>query len=380
MKKRQMMIIMELSITLLIFGAIIAYAYGDVSGKPYLEKYYVIKKYLLYCCCGLITSTLLFFISLKITKRNMLLLAYIIGGIGFLLNVFPSGNGLILKYGDLKYVNFFIVKEKLISINTILLLFLLLIINDLFQEKRKQEFLVISMINLFFSFLIAYNGNRGEIFAAHILFAILLIYISKEYSEKYRTVILLVSILLIGGFHFYYMIRSGFNLGVWINPFLDPYGIGYMKIQDFHILKSARIFGRLPYSSRYSGEILPAILISYGWIALLLVLVVFFSLIFVMFHLAHRISAIFRRKMAFSITIYFLIKAIFCIFVFLNILPFYNGDHFPFIGNDAKIVIDLILMGLYCRSYYENEQKEKISAKTGRIIILKDFKSFYDRR
>ncbi len=333
-------------LVLILFGFCIYSQYSVLIRKDYLGEHYYIHRYLQYLLYGIITSAFCYYLSLRIVRVRGILFVFILMGMVLCFKLLPSQCPLIFWHSGSKYIELFFVRYRISTWNTVILLLVLCIVSQLCSTRWKL--LLLSGLGLLFLMLIATEGNQGSTFIAAILFLLLLI--REETNNKLFKVIGILSYgVITGGYSLIMLIEYPQYFTIWANPYSDALGKGYMKVQDFTIMKSALLFGNSQYNHTYSGEVLPTVLILFGWGAFVFLVGILLFLQYNMQLLATRINDELSKRTALSITAYFFIKTSFCVLTFLNILPFYEGGHLPFVGYGSELIIDLILMGVYLR-------------------------------
>lgn len=333
-------------LVLLIFGLGVYSRYPFLIRKEYLGEYFYIKGYLKYIIYGISTAVLFYFLSLRIVCKNWLRLGCVLIGLALSIRLLSSQLPLIYLHSGSRYIELFFVRFRISTVLTVILLLALCIIAQ--QCSTRWGLLLLSGLGLLFLVMIASEGSEGSTFVAVLLFLVILTTENSK-DKLFKVIGIILYGVIIGGCYLAILINNSQYIALWKNPYADPLGKGYMKVQDFMIMKSALLIGKSQYNNTYSGEILPTILILFGWGAFIILLGILLLMQYSMYRLATKITEEYSKRMAFSVTAYFSVKTVFCVSTFLNILPFYSGGHLPFVGYGSEIIIDLFLLGVYFR-------------------------------
>ncbi len=358
-KGKQITVVAVSMALLLLCGLIVYSQYSKAIDSKYVDEYYYFQKFMVYMLFGVLGAVAVYFLSFRIKIEKKILLACILIAITAALNLLPTELPFLFSFSGSRYIELFFIKFKISTLNIIILLFAFVIIQERLSANSRHTFPVMSGLGILFIMIIAVDGNAGDVFIATLLFSTLLLW-----GNRKHTLIHMVNIAIyVGIISCYYFFRLKQNIqyiSIWLDPYQDALGKGYMKLQDFKIMKAAHLIGRSAYANEFSGEILPVVLILFGWSIFAVILGLLLLMIWNMFRLTSGIKGIFLKKLAFSITVYFLVKVIFCFSVFFNLLPFFGGGHLPFVGYGAEIVLDIILMGTYIRCCRNFDHKKEI--------------------
>lgn len=360
MGKGKQITVIVVSMALLLLSGLIVYSqYSKVIHSEYLGEYYYFEKFLIFMFLGILGAVVVYFLSSQIKTEKKILLAGILIAVTVVLNLLPSELPFLFSFSGSRYIELFFLRFKISTLNIIILLVAFAIIQGKLSANGRYTFPVMSGLSILFIMITAVDGSSGDVFIATLLFSAMLLWGNKKY-----TLIHMVSIAAygaaIGGYYLFKLNQNIQYISIWMNPYEDALGKGYMKVQDFRIMKTALLLGRSSYTNAFSGEILPVILILFGWSVFAVILGVLLLMIWNMFSLASKIKGIFSKKLAFSITVYILIKVIFGFLVFFNLLPFFSSGHLPFVGYGAETVLDIVLMGIYIRCCHDIDYKKKI--------------------
>lgn len=356
MSLRKYIIIITISaFVLLLIGALVySQYYKVVDPYDYTEKSYYLLKYIYYSFAGGVGASIAFVLLKYLRINRKMILAYILIILTLLLHLLTTQMPFVFMISGRKYISFLHIKMKVSTITLILLLMAFLIIQQKLSMMSKYALFFLNGIGIIFVILVAVNGDSESTFIAALLFLYVLIRFCNN-KLWMKLINAMIYCFMIGGYYIGIMLQNMQNISTWLNPYQDKLGKGYMKVQDFEIMKSASILGESSYHNTYSGEILPTILILFGWGVFILSLGI---LIFMLFHMLRMISRRSDRlsgRIDITITMYFFMKLLFCLLVFFNLLPFFQGGHLPFTGYGSELVIDILLL-----SFFINQDKNRL--------------------
>jgi cell division protein FtsW (lipid II flippase) len=345
-QKKRTILITASVLALLLFGTVLYSQYGQVVSNDFGEEFYYLRKYIFYYLIGgvgaIIVCSLLRYI--KIEKK--IVLAFIFIAIALLLNLVSTEVPFITQVSGEKYASFFYLRLKVTTITLLLLQIAFLLIQQKITRISKYSSFIMNGISILFVMVIAMGEDSENTFAAVLLFFALSLW--ENHGKVWMKVVNgFIYCFLVGSYYISVLLQNTQNISTWLNPYSDEFGKGYMKVQDFEIMKSALIFGRSSYHGTYSGEILPTILILYGWGMFAIILGIMVLMLLEMFRLCAAGAEGFRKRLMISITAYFTIKMLFCILVYFNLLPFYRGGHLSFVSYGSEVVVDITLLAIF---------------------------------
>lgn len=148
-----------------------------------------------------------------------------------------------------------------------------------------------------------------------------------------------------------------------LNPEIDPLGIGYHVNQALLAITSGGIFGRGLGRSHQKIQYLPEVISDsifavmaeeLGFILMVLVVGLYFYLAFSIFRLSYRTDDLFGKLLATGIGFWFIFQTIINMGAMLRILPL-TGIPLPFIGYGASnLVIFLAAFGIIVNIFRQN--------------------------
>ena len=158
-----------------------------------------------------------------------------------------------------------------------------------------------------------------------------------------------------------------------IKAFLDPlgfqYGKGYQALQSMFAFAIGNISGsgmgmsfqKLDYlPEAHTDFILSIIGEETGFIGLLILLIIYFTLIFIGFLISYRSSYIFSKLMGIALTINIAFPAIINIFVAIHLIPV-TGMVLPFISyGGTSLVINMACIGILINIAGRNEALNRV--------------------
>ncbi|HHV13110.1 MAG TPA: FtsW/RodA/SpoVE family cell cycle protein [Clostridiales bacterium] len=352
-KGKKITVIVASAALLLLSGLFVYSQYSRVVNSKYLDESYYFEKMLVYMLFGIIGAAAVYFLSPQIEIKKKMLLACILIAIAAALSLLPSELPFFFSVSGIRYIEVFFIRFRTSTLSIIILLFAFVLMQGKLPANSRYTFPIMSGLSILFIMIIAVDGNAGNIFIATLLFSAMLPWRKGKHTLIYMGSLAIYGVVIVG-YYFLKLEQDIQNISVWMDPYQYAQGKGYMKIQDFEIMKTALLIGRSSYANKFSGEILPTILILFGWSVFAVILGLLLLMIWNMFRLTSGIEGIFSKKLAFSITIYILIKVIFCFLVFFNLLPFFSSGYLPFVGYGAEIILDIILMGIYIHCCHDN--------------------------
>ncbi|MBP1754021.1 MAG: Cell cycle protein [Firmicutes bacterium] len=352
MSQRKHAIIVTISaFVLLLIGAVVySQYYKVVDLHDYTEKSYYLQKFIYYFFAGGVGAGIAFVLLSHLRINRKMILAYILIMLTILIQLLTTQMPFVSMISGRRYIRFLHINLEVSTITLILLLMAFLVIQQKLSIMSKYALFFLNGIGIIFVMLVAIDGDSENTVIAALLFLFVLIRFSN--SKLWMKLInSMIYCFLIGGYYIGIMNQNMQNISTWLNPYQDKLGKGYMKVQDFEIIKSASILGKSPYHNTYSGEILPTILILFGWGVFILSLGILIFMLFHMFHMVSGKSGRLTGRIDITIAVYFLMKLLFCILVFFNLLPFFQGGHLPFIGYGSELVIDILLLSIFLNQF-----------------------------
>lgn len=235
---------------------------------------------------------------------------------------------------------------NLLAVSLFVSLFMILIQPDL-------GMLLILALSLFFFWMVQKEGQRWNLiayFAFIILFGVF--YVFSSYFSTY---------LIQSGRHFLE------RLGIFVNPFADPSGVGYQLVNGYTAMSKGGWFGQgLGQGTMKYGQIpainndfiLVNIIEELGLIGGIILLLIFLMLFMRVFRKAAQMSDPYRSKVITGLALVLVIQTAINLGGVLGIIPL-TGVTLPFISSGgSSIIISMVAVFLILKMIYLDNKEQ----------------------
>ncbi|MDF2880420.1 MAG: bacterial cell division rane protein [Clostridiaceae bacterium] len=309
------------------------------------------SKTLMCSIIGIITAVTLYFYDYKNIKKYADKVF-----LGVILIMFLSRFFMRTYINGRSWISFGSFTFNIISIGT---MFLIPVMAALFDSDKKN-FLIYSMVLLLLpiSFIIA-TPDMAVFFQYSVTFAVIAI-ASKKHIKNLAIPMGILSIpLLFMITESAYRIHRLKSLLIFLNPYKDAVGTGYMNIQLRSIIYSAGMFGnqdklnsirtRLPEA--HTDFVFGFFIYAFGWIASIALLIAILIFIVKMFTSSWKIRDNYGKLIIIGYSAVFSVQFIWNILTVLGLAPI-AGFSLPFISyGGAQLIVDMAAIGLISGIY-----------------------------